>query len=328
MTNIRTHFLLIILLLLVTASALQAQVSITTLGPAGAYTQNFDGLGTANFSLTDNTSITGVYAFRAAGNAVPNVFSADAGTTANGQFKNYGTAAAADRTLGSLSSGTPGTLNYGVRFVNNTGTAIASLQITYTGEQWRDNGNATPQLLTFDYRQAATVTDLTTGIYLPVATLNFTTPVNSGGSAALDGNAAGNRTAITASFLVAIPVGEEIMIRWTDLNDAGTDHGIGIDDLSVIARAAPTAASATLSGRVATANGRGIGKAYVTLSGGNLTSPLRAITNPFGYYIFPDLAVGQTYVLSVNSKLFRFTQHSRTVSLIQDAAAIDFVAEQ
>ncbi len=60
------------------------------------------------------------------------------------------------------------------------------------------------------------------------------------------------------------------MIRWTDLNDAGTDHGIGIDDLSVVARAAPTAASATLSGRVATANGRGISKAYVTISGGNL----------------------------------------------------------
>lgn len=325
MTNTRAHFLLIVLLLLVTASAAQAQVSITTLGPGGAYTQNFDGLGTANFNLTDNTSITGVYAFRQT-NAVPNIFTADTGSSNTGQLKNYGTAAAPDRTLGSLGSGTSAPLFYGVRFVNNTGTPIASLQITYTGEQWR-TANVNAQVLAFDYRQAATVTDLTTGTYIAVPALNFTTPVNNTPAVPLDGNVAANRTVITASFLVAIPVGEEIMIRWTDIDDTGNDHGVGIDDLSVVARAAPTAASATLSGRVATANGRGISKAYVTISGGNLTAPLRVITNPFGYYIFPDLAVGQTYILSVNSKLFRFTQPSRTVSLVQDTAAIDFTAE-
>jgi hypothetical protein len=327
MTNTRTRFLLIVLLLLVTASALQAQVSITTLGPAGEYTQNFDGLGTAPaFLLTDNTSITGVYAFRQTLNTVPNVFTTNNGSSATGEFKNYGTIGAADRALGSLSSGTPDNLSYGLRFVNNTGSAIASLQITYTGEQWR-NSAAAAQTLAFDYRQAATVTDLTTGTYTSVPALNFTSPITGGAAGLLDGNVAANRTVVTASFLVAIPVGQEVMIRWTDIDDAMADHGFGIDDLSVVARAAPTAASATLSGRVAMANGRGIGKAYVTLSGGNLTSPLRVVTNQFGYYIFPDLAVGQTYVLSVNSKLFRFTQPSRTISLIQDAAAIDFIAE-
>lgn len=326
MTNTRTHFLLIVLSLLVAASAAQAQVSITTLGPAGAYTQNFDVMGTATFNLTDNTSITGVYAFRQAGNAVPNVFTFNDGSSNAGGFKNYGTTGAADRALGSLSSVTPGNLGYGVRFVNNTGTAIASLQITYTGEQWR-NSAAAAQTLAFDYRQAATVTDLTTGTYTSVPALSFISPITGGTAGLLDGNAAANRTVVTASFLVAIPVGQEVMIRWTDIDDASADHGFGVDDLTVVARAAPTAASATLSGRVATANGRGIGKAYVTLSGGNLPSPLRVVTNPFGYYIFPDLAVGQTYVLSVNSKLFRFTQPSRTVSLVQDAAAIDFTAE-
>jgi hypothetical protein len=206
MTNTRTRFLLIVLLLLVTASALQAQVSITTLGPAGAYTQNFDILTGTTFNLTDNTSITGVYAFRQTGNAVPNVFTANNGSAANGEFKNYGTTGAADRALGSLSSGTPDNLSYGVRFVNNTGTAIASLQITYTGEQWR-NSAAAAQTLAFDYLQAATVTDITTGAYTSVPALNFTSPITGGAAGLLDGNVAANRTVVTASFLVAIPVG-------------------------------------------------------------------------------------------------------------------------
>ena len=77
------------------------QQPIASLGVA--VTQNFDGLTTATFNLTDNTSITGVYALRAAGNAIPNVFTADIGTSTTGQFKNYGSSSASDRALGSLS---------------------------------------------------------------------------------------------------------------------------------------------------------------------------------------------------------------------------------
>ncbi|MEQ1920898.1 MAG: LamG-like jellyroll fold domain-containing protein [Pyrinomonadaceae bacterium] len=210
-----------------------ATKSISSVGTA--VTENFDSLTTATFNLTDNTSIDGVYAFRAAGNAIPNVFTADNGGSNAGRFNNYGTTSATDRALGSASSGTPGTLNYGIRYVNNTGLTITALQVSYTGEQWRNGGNTTPQVLAFDYQQAATVTSLTAGTFTAVPALNFTSLINTATAAALDGNAAANRTVLTSTITVNIPNGEEVMLRWTDLNDAGNDHGFGIDDLSVTA---------------------------------------------------------------------------------------------
>jgi hypothetical protein len=221
------------------------QVSITSTGTA--FTENFDGLGTATFNLTDNTSITGVYALRASGNAIPNVFTADNGGSNAGRFNNYGTTAAADRALGSLSSGTPGTLWYGVRYVNNTGVTITSLNVSYTGEQWRNGGNTISQTLAFHYRQAANVTDLSSGTYTAVAALNFITPTNTATATALDGNNPTNRITLSTTITVTIPAGEEIMLRWTDLNDTGNDHGVSVDDLSVTATGGGASPDITLS---------------------------------------------------------------------------------
>jgi hypothetical protein len=65
---------------------------------------------------------------------------------------------------------------------------------------------------------------------------------------------------------------------------------------------APTAAGATISGRVLTNEGYGIGGATVSLSGGDFSQQLRARTNPFGYYTFENIPVGLTYILTVGSK--------------------------
>ncbi len=224
-------------LIFVFASVSFGQVQLSTVNVSA--TQNFDGLSTATFNLTDNTSITGVYAFRTLGNATPNVITAGVGSSATGQFYNFGTSLALDRALGSVSSGTPGTLFYGVRYQNNTGVPV-TLDVQYTGEQWRNGGNVAAQVLAFNYRQAATVTDLTTGTYTAFTSLDFTTLVNTAVAAALDGNNSANRTVRTASIPVTIPAGQEIMLRWADIDNAGSDHGIGIDDLIVTPRALPT----------------------------------------------------------------------------------------
>lgn len=315
---------LIVFSLLAAASVTPGQVSITTLGAAN--TQNFDAMTTADFNLTDNTSIPGVYAFRTAGNAVPNVMTASVGNNAAPGLRNFGSTAAADRALGSIAGGPTGTVHYGVRFANNTGSTIASIEVTYAGEQWR-NGGIPAADLAFDYRQAATVTDLTTGTYTLVPALNFTTPVSGGTPVALDGNAAANRSIRNAGFPVTVLPGQEIMIRWTDFDQVGNDHGVSIDNLTIIARSAPTAAGASISGRVVTANGRGIGRTYITLSGSGLTAPVVALTNPFGHYKITDIAAGQTYVLSIRSKTYRFDTPLRTVNLGEDLTGLDFVAE-
>lgn len=91
---------------------------------------------------------------------------------------------------------------------------------------------------------------------------------------------------------------------------------------------APTAASASISGRVTTARGRGISGAAVTLVGGNLTQPIRARTTSFGYFRFDDVPVGATYFLSVSAKRFTFANSSMVLNLHEEFTEANFVAEE
>ena len=68
--------------------------------------------------------------------------------------------------------------------------------------------------------------------------------------------------------------------------------------------AAPTAALVSVGGRV-TANGRGIGRATVTLTDASGASR-NALTGAFGFYRFDEVEVGQTYIVSVRHKQFEF----------------------
>ena len=118
--------------------------------------------------------------------------------------------------------------------------------------QWREHHTAHSS--SFAYQIGATVTDLTSGTWTPVTALNFTGPIATSTASALDGNASENRVAISASFAVSIAPNQEIVLRWSDPDDSGNDHGLAIDDLTVTATAtdaAPTV-SATIPSNDAT----------------------------------------------------------------------------
>ena len=86
----------------------------------------------------------------------------------------------------------------------------------------------------------------------------------------------------------------------------------------------PTSAMVSVSGRVVASNGRAISRAIVTMTDaqGNMR---QAITNPFGYYRFDDVASGQTIVVSVSAKRYRFAP--QVVSVNEDLTQLDFFAE-
>lgn len=90
---------------------------------------------------------------------------------------------------------------------------------------------------------------------------------------------------------------------------------------------APTAANATLGGRVTKANGNGIDKARITLTDSSGATK-RAITNSSGYYRFEDVPVGQAYVVSVQHKIFRFVPPTIIVNLNESREDLDFVARE
>lgn len=89
---------------------------------------------------------------------------------------------------------------------------------------------------------------------------------------------------------------------------------------------APTAAGANISGRVVSIKGSGLSNIYVTLVGGFLTAPRIVRTNNFGYFSFEDVEVGQTYVLTVNSKKYGFAQNSQVISLSDNVSNLIFEA--
>ncbi|HEV7949844.1 MAG TPA: lamin tail domain-containing protein, partial [Glaciihabitans sp.] len=128
------------------------------------------------------------------------------------------------------------------RLTNNTGATITSLDISYIGEQWRNGGNVNTNALTFQYQvaNAGVVTGAnapTTG-WTTFSPLTFTSPVTGAAAATLDGNAPANRTAKSATLTVSVNSGQEIWLRWQDPDDAGSDHGLAIDDFSVTAHGA------------------------------------------------------------------------------------------
>ncbi|MBK9215519.1 MAG: carboxypeptidase regulatory-like domain-containing protein [Chloracidobacterium sp.] len=89
----------------------------------------------------------------------------------------------------------------------------------------------------------------------------------------------------------------------------------------------PTAASASISGRVMTADGRPIRNATVTITGNSLMEPRTFQTGTFGYYMFDGLQTGETYVVTVNSRRFTFQVPARVISLIDNVVDADFVAD-
>jgi len=89
---------------------------------------------------------------------------------------------------------------------------------------------------------------------------------------------------------------------------------------------APTAANVTIGGRVLTPHGQGIRSARLMLTGPDGSIRFSS-TGSFGFYRFNDIPVGATYVLTVFSKRFAFTNPTRVVTVHDQLENLDFVAD-
>lgn len=176
-----------------------------------------------------------------------------AGTASTGAFMSWGPSGSTNRGLGMLSSNTmaagpdatpPDNFEsyYGLRLNNNSGQTLDGFRLAFTGEQWRDGGTtgtgSVPQSLTFDYKINAS--NLQDSGFTEVPALTFTSPrFGAVAGTAYDGDAAENRQNFDVNVAgLSWAPGEDLWLRWTDFNDTGNDHGLGIDDLSFSATAA------------------------------------------------------------------------------------------
>jgi Bacterial Ig-like domain/Ig-like domain CHU_C associated len=203
------------------------QVSITSAGTA--FTQDFNSLANTGTAVVSTLPLG--WTFEEAAANANTTYTAGTGSANGGDTYSFGPAASTDRALGGIQSGNliP---NIGASFTNNTGAIITTLNIAYTGEQWRMGTLARVDRLEFSYSLNAT--SLLTGTYTAEPTLNFTAPITTGIVGALDGNAAANRTLITATIIgLSIPNGATFWIKWSDFNATGADDGLAIDDFSI-----------------------------------------------------------------------------------------------
>jgi uncharacterized protein len=244
-----------ILALATMAVAANAQVMLTSVGQT--YSQNFDTLAATGTNVTwdDNVTLQGWYMRRYddINGVLANVYTANAGASTTGTAYSYGTGTSTDRALGSIASGSVEHLIYGVRIRNNTGSTLASFSLSYFGEQWRNGGNTTPQSLWFSYRVGGTDVgqDLQpTGgeagythdpSFTRVASLDFTSPIATASGGGLDGNFSEHRVGISGTVNIAggWANGQDLWIRWVDVNNVGNDHGLAIDDLNLTVQAVP-----------------------------------------------------------------------------------------
>lgn len=234
--------LAVIALALLAAPAGAQCVSLTSVG--SAYTQDFNTLSSTAGSTTNTLAITGWFLTESGGGARDNEqYAVDTGASTTGDTFSYGAAADAERALGGLQSGTliP---TYGACFTNNTGSTLTSLDVAYTGEEWRLGTAARTDQISFEYSLNAT--DLVTGTWTNVAALNFVTP-NTATTGAKVGNDPANRTALSSSIPgMSIANGATFWIRWIDANASGADDGLSVDDFSLTPQGAPPLPTLTI----------------------------------------------------------------------------------
>ena len=207
------------------------------------YYQNFDTLDSASGGSTDtnpwadDSTLAGWYSTRIE-------YLANRGSNTEGALYSFGAGGGANRALGSVATASTGTIHYGVALTNNTGQSIDYIAVSFYGEQWRNSGNTTQHRLDFSYQLGApTIANVTAGSWTDVNALDFVGPIASAGSGNLDGDAPANRVLLRMVFPLGSPLasGQQIMLRWSDADDTGNDHGLALDDLAVKLSLAPTA---------------------------------------------------------------------------------------
>lgn len=222
--------------LLLLASLVTAQTSITDMEVT--YNQNFNTLAadTGSKTFTDNVTLPGWYSNRY-------TYRADSGSSNAGGLKSYGeSSASSDRALGSIGSSSAARVIYAWRFSNNTGDIIRSVLVSFTGEQWRlapKRSIYLPDKDTILFQYQVDAATCSTGTWTNVPQLLFAGPLATVDSSSyygpLNGNADSCRIAISYRFDVTVNDGQEIWIAFRDTNDLGNDNGVAVDDVNVTA---------------------------------------------------------------------------------------------
>ncbi|MDQ6801663.1 MAG: lamin tail domain-containing protein, partial [Acidobacteriota bacterium] len=247
-------------------------ISISTATP---YTQNFDGMGVpptattqsslpGDFRADAQSAVRTIGTFAAAGIITVRGGGASLSTTAANGIYNFGSGTTAlggsDRAVGFLASGTATTSgNLYAQLLNNNGSALTALEISYNVEKYRGGSNAAGFRIQMFYS--------TDGSTWTNAGPSFLTSFPADAANSGFSPAPGPTVAVTNQNLnVSIPNGSAFYLAWNYSVNTGSTvtnaQALAVDDVSILGiGATPSSPPATPIGLVATA-----GNAHVALS--------------------------------------------------------------
>jgi hypothetical protein len=205
--------------------------------------QNFDSLasGGTNNAWSNDVTLPGWSLFNKDFVAIT-TYNAGIGDSNVGNFYSFGGSASSERALGGVASGGAyfGSPASGavagwmaLSLVNNTGQSLSQATLSYSGEQWRNGGNANTQMMNVEYGIGPTFQTVSSWTAAP-AGFSFSSPVTGATATAVDGNGAGRVAGLGGTIPLTWSNGDVLWFRWIENNDTGNDHGLALDDFSFV----------------------------------------------------------------------------------------------
>lgn len=245
---------------------------ITYSTPGQIYLQDFDSLpdpGATSVNSADPVTIDGItyslaspfdFAFPAAATgegglglsslagwygyaALAPKFGATDGDQTTGGVLDFGPANGSNRALGLLATSSTGGTAFGARLINATGTNLAFINLSFTGEVWRQSDKA--KTLQFFYFVDPTATNIWPSAitaFLPALNVVFPAVSGDSGGVPVDGTSAVNQTNLSVinQVITNWPSGTALWLVWQMTDNTGKAQGLGLDNLNFSAEAFPS----------------------------------------------------------------------------------------
>jgi hypothetical protein len=213
--------------------AIPAPVSITAKN--SPYQQLFNTLDTLG---TNQTALPAGWQVSETGSGANGGYRANNGSSNTGDIYSFGKPGNPDRSFGSVGSGSLRG-RFGAYFINGTGSMVDSVRIEYTMEQWRQGAlRAFPDTMYFEYSINKNSIDTNNKIgWTRVNSMDLISKSFSSSTSirAMDADSVANqnRHSITLSGLTINP-GDTFVIRFIEVDIAGSDDGLSIDSFSLV----------------------------------------------------------------------------------------------
>lgn len=229
-------------------------ISYTT--PGAVYAQNFDGLPSAGsftlsgkgpINLSSNpinaTGLPGWQVMMITGSNTNASFGISTGSSTGSGVYSLGSAGSAERALGSLASGTA-VYAIGIVLTNHTGSVLNRVTVSFTAEQWRKGGSTNKNTWYCRYK-TGNLLHIDQQDLLNASLLNFNSVTNTSSGGSLNGNLPENQQNISFTInSITWKPGEQLLLRWDDADEAGSDDICGIDNFRFSATLVSTAPDA------------------------------------------------------------------------------------